>query len=208
MDWKLKYRPQTLDDMALPDSIRKKFLAFQKGEYTQNLLLIGSFGKGKTSVAKLLRSPENTLFISSSDCSGVESINSILGGCSSMTVNGGRRLVIIDEAEKLSNQAFQSLRGSIEKLSTINDFVFTCNDINKIDQGIISRLEIIDFNFNSQQYPNLKIQLLNRIKQILLNENIVLNPELEQNIKYLVKNFEGDYRKLIGKLQSLCFDMN
>ena len=200
MDWKLKYRPQTLDDMALPDSIRKKFLAFQKGEYTQNLLLIGSFGKGKTSVAKLLRSPENTLFISSSDCSGVESINSILGGCSSMTVNGGRRLVIIDEAEKLSNQAFQSLRGSIEKLSTINDFVFTCNDINKIDQAILSRLEIIDFNFNSQLY--------NRIKQILLNENIVINQELEQNIKYLVKNFEGDYRKLIGKLQSLCFEMN
>jgi replication factor C small subunit len=208
MDWKLKYRPETLYDMALPDSIRKKFLAFQKEEYTQNLLLVGSYGKGKTTVAKLLRSPENTLFISSSDCSGVESINNSLGGCTSMTLNGGRRLVIIDEAERLSNQAFHSLRGSIEKLSVINDFVFTCNDINKIDQAILSRLEIIDFNFNSQQYPNLKIQLLNRIKHILLSENIVLNQELEQNIKYLVKNFEGDYRKLIGKLQSLCFEMN
>ncbi len=208
MDWKTKYSPKTLDDMALPDYLRKKFEAFQKGEYTQNLLLVGPYGKGKTSVAKLLRSPENTIFISSSEHSGVESINKILTSCTSLTLYGERRLIIIDEAERLSTQAFHSLRGSIEKLSAINDFVFTCNDINKIDQAILSRLERINFDFNNQQYPNLKKQIFNRIKQIISIEQIALNPDLEKNLKYLVKNFDGDYRKLIGKLQALCFELN
>ncbi len=202
-DWKLKYRPKTLDEVVLSKKIRCKLLAFKEGTITQNMLFHGSYGIGKTSCSLLLRDEIDTYNLNCSLIS-IDDIRKIESVGSSLTLSGNRRLIILDEVEKLSKEAFMVLRGVIEKISVFNDFVLTANDLSNIDPAILSRVECINFNYEFNQ--DIRAQLQTRIYQILKIEGIDLKDEYMIDIDYLIKNYYQDIRTLMGKLQGLVFD--
>jgi replication-associated recombination protein RarA len=207
-DWKLKYRPNTLDEVILPEYLRKELLGFKSGLSIQNLLFHGAPGKGKTSCSMLLRDSDLDIhFVNCSINSSVDNIKALEGIGSSMTFTGNRRLFVLDEVEKLSKEAFIVLRGLIEKLSVGNDFILTANDISKIDKAVISRLNSVNFDFEVDL--KIRTQIKNRFEKILMFEGIELNPDYSFDIDCLIdsniKHDKIDLRLLIGKLQSLVF---
>ena len=151
----------------------------------------------------MLRDKIDTYNLNCSFISSIE-IRKIEGAGSSLTLSGNRRLIILDEVEKLSKEAFKVLRGVIEKLSVFNDFILIANDISNIDSAILSRVERINFNYELNQ--DIRAQLQTRIYQILETEGIDLKDEYMIDIDYLIKNYYQDIRALIGKLQGLVFD--
>lgn len=207
MDWKIKYRPESLDDVALPNNLRRKFTAFLNGTYVNNMLFYGPPGKGKTTVARILAKNRELMFLSASEYSGKDDVLPLLEGCTALTLFSNKRLVVIDEAEMLTPKALNTFRGAIEKLSTNNDFIFISNNIKKLDKAIQSRLDLVDFSFDYRIYPELEIQLMNRLNQILEIEGIRRDEKMEFDLKILIHNYHNDYRILIGKLQSLCFEL-
>ena len=110
MDWKIKYRPTTLDDVAIPNGYRRLFDGFLNGNYTPNLLLLGPPGKGKTTIAKILANKIGDIFVNGSEYSCYENMSTLLASCTSYPLEGNRRIVVIDEAEKISPKAFDYLR--------------------------------------------------------------------------------------------------
>lgn len=207
MDWKIKYRPENLADVALPNRLRRKFEAFLNGTYVNNMLFYGPPGKGKTTVARILAKDRELVFLSCSEYSGKDDVLPLLEGCTALTLYGNKRLVLIDEAEMLTPKALNTFRGSIEKLSINNDFIFTCNNIKKMDKAILSRLELVDFSFDIRLNPEIELQLFDRLNKIIVNEGFKRNEEMEFELKVLIQTYHNDYRTLIGKLQSLCFEI-
>ena len=207
-DWKIKYRPNTLEEVILPEHLRKELLAFKSGELIQNLLFHSAPGKGKTSCSMLLRDSDLDIhFVNCSINSSVDNIKALEEIGSSMTFTGNRRLFVLDEVEKLSKEAFIVLRGLIEKLSVGNDFILTANDISKMDKAVISRLYSVNFDFEVDS--KIRIQIKNRLEQILRLEGIELSPDYSFDIDCLIDSNTSydkiDLRLLIGKLQSLVF---
>lgn len=208
MDWKIKYRPTTLGDVAIPDGYRKLFDGFLNGNYTPNLLLVGPPGKGKTTIAKILSNKIGDIFVNGSEYSCYENMSKLLASCTSYPLDGNRRIVVIDEAEKISPKAFDYLRGAMERYSVINTFIFTVNDKSKMDKAILSRLKEINFNFDLNDHPEVIEKLRERIYRILEIEGIVLDEKVKFNVDFIIKNQRIDYRGLMGELQAMCFDIN
>lgn len=213
-DWKLKYRPNTLDEVILPVDLRKELLGFKSGQVIQNLLFHGDPGRGKTTCSMLLRDSDLDIhFINCSIKSSVDDIKALERIGSSVTFTGNRRLFVLDEVEKLSKEAFKTLRGLIEHLSIGNDFILTANDISKMDKAVISRLSKVNFDFEVDS--KIRTQIKNRLEQILRLEEIELNPDysfeidclIDDNVKFnKINNISTiDLRLLVGKLQRLVF---
>lgn len=208
-DWKIKYRPTSLDQVILPMYIRKNLEGFKSGQLIQNWLFYGPPGLGKTTCSLLLRNNEyETYFLNCSLRSSVDDIKKLEQIGSSVTISGYRRLFVLDEVEKLSKEAIKSLRGIIEHLSKANDFILTANDISNLDKAVLSRLNKVDFNFEIDS--KIKSQIKNRLYEILAMEGIEINKDKEFDINLLIEtNTDNnclDIRSLIGKLQILTFD--
>ena len=205
-DWKLKYRPKTLDEVILTKRLRAKLQGFKEGKAVQNMLFHGSYGVGKTSCSLLLRDNIDTYFINCSEQSSIDQIRQLIVIGTSYTISGNRRLIILDELEKLSKEAFKVLRGVIEKLSVTNDFILIANNITNIDPAILSRVEIVSFDFNLDL--DLKEQIQTRVCRILELESINIKDQYGIEIDGLIKFYYKDIRNLIGKLQNLSFEWN
>lgn len=211
-DWKLKYRPKTLDDVILPNYVRKQLEGFKSGNLIQNWLFYGPPGVGKTTCSLLLRDLEyETNLINCSIKSSVDDIKKLEQIGTSVSMTGNRRLFVLDEAEKLSKEAMKSLRGVIEYLSVANDFILTANNINNLDKAVLSRLNEINFNFEKDK--NIIVQVKNRLTKILELEGIELNDDGNFDLDLMINtNIDSkspiDIRRLIGKLQILSFDWN
>lgn len=209
-DWKLKYRPTKLDDVILPDNFRRQLEGFKSGKLVQNWLFYGPPGVGKTTCSLLLRdSLYDTHFMNCSIKSSIDDIKKLVDIGSTATMSGNRRLFVIDEVEKLSKEAIQSLRGIIESLSVYNDFILTANDISRLDLAVMSRLNKV--NFVVQKDKKLIEQIRKRLEQILALEGVELNEERSCDLNILIDidcntNNPLDIRSLIGKLQLLAFD--
>lgn len=211
-DWKLKYRPTTLDYVILPGYVRKKLEGFKSGNLIQNWLFYGPPGAGKTTCSLLLRDLEyDTYFINCSQTSSIDDIRKLEQIGSSVTMTGNRRLFVLDEAEKLSKEAMKSLRGVIEHLSVANDFILTANDITKIDKAVLSRLN--EINFDYEKDGNIYLQIRNRLTQILELEGFEIDDDIDFELDLLLNTIIDsklpiDIRRLIGKLQILSYDWN
>lgn len=195
-----KLRPKKLEHMILPSRISK---VFENG-LGQNILLSGSPGCGKTTLAKILATPFPHLFINVSDESSVETIRTkITDFCSTISVMDGKsskKVVVLDEFDGASDQFYKALRGTVEKYASNTRFVATCNYINKVPDAIQSRFEVIDFNpISTEEDESLKAEWANRVNLILGKIGVTIEDEALIEFQ---KSYYPDFRAALNKIQA------
>lgn len=199
--WVEKYRPLTVQEAILPSKLKETFQAFVDKKNVPNLILAGGSGCGKTTVARAMLEELNCdyIVINGSLSGNIDTLrNDILQFASSVSLIGGRKYVILDEADYLNPNSTQpALRNFMEEFSKNCGFIMTCNYKNRIIEPLHSRCSVVDFKINGSG-PTLASKFLKRIKNILEQENI------EYDIKVIVevisKHFP-DYRRILNELQ-------
>jgi DNA polymerase III delta prime subunit len=200
--WVEEYRPKTIDDCILPASLKTLFQSFiDKGEIS-NMLFSGTPGVGKTTVAKALCEQMNCdwIMINGSEEGGIDVLrNKIKNFASTVSLSGGKKVVILDEADYLNPQSTQpALRGFVEEFHKNCRFILTCNFKNRIIEPLHSRFSNIEFRINNKDKPKLASQLMDRAVYILKEQNIEY--EDKALVGLITKHFP-DFRKLINELQ-------
>ena len=200
--WVEEYRPKTIDDCILPQSLKTLFKSFiDKGELS-NLLFSGTPGIGKTTVAKALCDQLNCdwIMINGSEEGGIDVLrDKIKNFASTVSLSGGKKVVILDEADYLNPQSTQpALRGFIEEFHKNCRFILTCNFKNRIIEPLHSRFSNIEFKINPKDKPKLASKLFERSIHILKENNVDYNDKV---LAQLVKKHFPDFRKVINELQ-------
>jgi len=199
--WVEKYRPTKVEECILPDSIKSTFQEYVNKKEIPNLLLAGSAGVGKTTIAKALCNEVGCdyIIINGSDESGIDTVrNKIKNYASTVSFSGGRKVIIIDEADYLNpNSAQPALRGAIEEFSSNCSFIFTCNYKNRIIDPIHSRCSVVDFKINGSK-AKMATQFFKRVEWILEQENIKYDKEVVAAV--ITKHFP-DNRRVLNELQ-------
>lgn len=200
--WCEKYRPKTIENTILPDDIKKTFQEFVNKGNIPNLLLTGSAGCGKTTVAKAMLEELDCdyLVINGSMNGNIDTLrNEIMQFASSVSLTGGRKYVILDEADYLNPNSTQpALRNFMEEFSRNCGFILTCNFKNRIIDPLHSRCTVIDFRIKRSDLPHLAGQMMKRLSFILDRENITYD---KQAIAGLIKKHYPDWRRCINELQ-------
>ena len=195
-----KYRPKNLQDLILPDMVMNKF----KDGLTQNMLLAGSAGTGKTSTAKAIVQQFELpyLYINASTDTSVDVIRTrITDFCSTMSILDDRdkfKVVILDEVDGVSDQFFKALRATMEQFASNSRFIATCNYINKIPDPILSRFEVVNFDFNKAEENELTKKYIRRVYDICGKEEMTI--EKPALVEFVRRNFP-DLRSTLNKLQ-------
>jgi len=199
--WVEKYRPARIEDCILPDALKETFQDFVKRKEIPNLLLSGTAGVGKTTVAKALCNEVGCdyIIINGSDESGIDVLrNKIKNYASSVSLMGGRKVVIIDEADYLNPNSTQpALRGAIEEFASNCSFIFTCNFKNRIIDPIHSRCSVVDFKINGSK-AKMASAFFKRCEWILEQEGITYDKEVVAAV--ITKHFP-DNRRVLNELQ-------
>jgi DNA polymerase III delta prime subunit len=199
--WVEKYRPHNIQDCILPESIKATFQEYVDRKEIPNLLLSGSAGVGKTTVAKALCDQVGCdyIVINGSDESGIDVLrNKITNYASSVSLTGGRKVVIIDEADYLNPNSTQpALRGAIEEFASNCSFIFTCNFKNRILAPIHSRCTVIDFKVNGNK-AKLATQFMKRVEWILDEEKITYDKKV---VAAVITKYFPDNRRILNELQ-------
>ena len=200
--WVEQYRPKTIDDCILPDSLKSLFSAFIKKGEISNMLFSGTAGIGKTTVAKALCEQMNCdwIMINGSEEGGIDVLrNKIKNFASTVSLSGGKKVVILDEADYLNPQSTQpALRGFVEEFHKNCRFILTCNFKNRIIEPLHSRFSNIEFKVNPKDKPKLASRLFERAIYILKEQNVAYEDKVL--VELITKHFP-DFRKLINELQ-------
>jgi len=201
MLWVEKYRPKTVEDCILPEGIKATFQEYVNRKEIPNLLLSGTAGVGKTTIAKALCQEVGCdyIVINGSDESGIDTFrNKIKNYASSVSLTGGRKVIIIDEADYLNPNSTQpALRGAIEEFAENCSFIFTCNFKNRIIDPIHSRCTVVDFKINGSK-PKMAAQFFKRVEWILEQEGITYDKQVVAAV--ITKHFP-DNRRVLNELQ-------
>ena len=199
--WVEKYRPQKITDCILPESIKNTFIEFVGQKEIPNLLLSGGSGVGKTTVARALCEEIHAdyILINGSEESGIDVLrNKIKQFASTVSLQGGSKVVILDEADYLNPQSTQpALRGFIEEFHRNCRFIFTCNYKNRIIEPLHSRCAVIEFKINGNK-AILASQFMGRVENILKEEKIGFE---EPVVAELIMKHFPDWRRVINELQ-------
>ena len=200
--WVEQYRPKTIDDCILPDSLKTLFKSFIKKGELSNMLFSGTPGIGKTTVAKALCEEMNCdwIMINGSEEGGIDVLrNKIKNFASTVSLSGGKKVVILDEADYLNPQSTQpAMRGFVEEFHKNCRFILTCNFKNRIIEPLHSRFSNIEFKISPKDKPKLASKLFERTISILKENNVDYNDKV---LAQLVKKHFPDFRKVINELQ-------
>lgn len=200
-DLSQKYRPSTIDEVILPEVLHRRLSRLIAQGGGLSLMFYGSPGCGKTTSA-LLINPENTLMINCTSENSINMVRELEKTCSSMTLDGSRRIVVLDEADYLSKDAQAALRGVVERLSKANDFIMTANQPERLSDAIRSRFLPICFDISKN--PELKSVMKKRLRKIA---DIEGGAELEdRDIDRIVEFTFPDMRRALKSLQLELFD--
>ena len=196
-----KLRPKEIRHMILPDRIR---VLFEDKGLNHNVLLAGSPGCGKTTLAKILSKDLPHLFINVSDESSVETIRTKINDfCSTISIMDGKsskKVVVLDEFDGASDQFYKALRGTIEKFANNTRFVATCNWINKVPEAIQSRFEVINFDpINQAEEDKIRQEWRDRVRLILGKLNIQID---EDSLFEFEKEYFPDLRSSLNRIQT------
>jgi len=200
--WTEKYRPATVNECVLTNSLRDTFNGFVKERKIPNMILSGGPGQGKTTVAKALCNQLDCdyLMINASEESGIDTLRTkIKQYASAITLSDCRRIVILDEADYLNPQSTQpALRGFMEEFAANCGFILTCNFKNKIIEPLHSRCTVIDFRAGKKDKKEVLEQLFKRLCFILEAEKVPCDKKVLA--EFIMKHYP-DYRRIINELQ-------
>tara|TARA_Y100000389_G_scaffold204486_1_gene257330 strand:+ start:7845 stop:8786 length:942 start_codon:yes stop_codon:yes gene_type:complete len=201
--WVEKYRPQTIDDCILPEDTKATFNEFLKKGEVPNLLLCGTAGTGKTTVARALCEQLGCDYIvinGSDEGRQIDTLRTkIKSFASAFSFENKTKVVIIDEADYLNKDSVQpALRAFIENFSENCRFIFTCNYKNRIISPLHSRTTVIEFKSDKKDKQSLATKFMKRMQTILDAEGVVYkDPVLAE----LLMKYFPDYRRVINELQ-------
>ena len=191
--WVEQYRPKTVDDCILPQSLKNTFKEFVANGNVPNVILSGGPGVGKTTIAKAVLEELGATYmmINGSEESGIDVLrNKIKNFASTVSMDGKRKYVILDEADYLNPQSTQpALRGFIEEFSKNCGFILTCNFKNRIIEPLHSRCSSIEFRIPNEEKPQLAMDFMNRCEDILQKEEGLQNKD-----EFRVNNIEEHHR--------------
>lgn len=201
--WVEKYRPQRVDDTILSPKLKTTFKKFIEDDSVPNLLLSGGPGVGKTTVAKAMLDEMGCDYIiknGSLDMSIDTLRYDISAYASAVSLAGGRKYVILDEADYLSASKIQpALRNFIEEYSSNCGFIFTCNFKNRMIAPLRSRLSEVDFTIENSDKPKLAASFYKRVLEILNNEQVAYDNKV---VAKVVEQHFPDFRRVLTELQS------
>lgn len=200
--WVEKYRPKKIEDTILPAELKETFQQFVNQQNIPNLLLNGPAGCGKTTVARAMLEELGCdyIIINGSMNGNIDTLrNEIKNFASAVSLSGGRKYVILDEADYLNANSTQpALRNFMEEYSKNCGFILTCNFKNRIIDPLHSRCTVIDFKIKKSELPTLATQMMKRLVGILGKENIEYDKAVVAEV--LKKHFP-DWRRVINELQ-------
>lgn len=202
--WVEEYRPHTLEDCILPVNIKKAFGGFIEQKEIPNLLLCGSAGVGKTTVAKAICDEIGASYIVINGSDEGRFLDTIrnkvrqFATTVSLTAGAAHKVVIIDEADNTTNDVQLSLRTAVEEFHGNCRFIFTCNFPNKIIEPLHSRCTVVDFKIKQAEQSKLQLQFFQRIKQILDDNEVQYEDKV---IAKLINRYYPDWRRLINETQ-------
>lgn len=200
--WTEIYRPKCIDDCILPDRLKEQFEGYVQQGSVPNLLLTGGPGVGKTTVARAMLNELgcDVMVINGSNDRNIDTLrNEITQFAASMSLVGGRKYVILDEADYLNSQSTQpALRQFMEQFSSNCGFILTCNYPFKIIEPLHSRCAVIDFKLLKEEKLDMARQMFKRIKGILEEQNISYD---KAALQQLIVKFVPDWRRCINELQ-------
>ena len=202
--WVEKYRPKTIDDCILPESSKKSFQGFLKQGEIPNLLLSGSAGVGKTTVARAICEELGATYIVINGSDEGRYLDTIRNKVQqfattvSLTSRKTHKVVILDEADNMTSDVQMILRAAIEEYHSNCRFIFTCNFINRLIDPIQSRCTVVDFRINKSEQQVLSAAFFQRLKDILKKESIGYQDKV---LAKLINRYYPDWRRLLNETQ-------
>jgi len=200
--WVEKYRPKTVEDTILPADLKATFQQFVEQKNVPNLILTGGPGVGKTTIAKaMLEELGCTYIVINGSMNGnIDTLrNEIKNFASTVSFSGGRKYVILDEADYLNPQSTQpALRNFMEEFSANCGFILTCNFLNRIIAPLHSRCSVIQFKISNTDKPKLAARFLKRMTGILEKENVEFELAV---VAQLIMKYFPDWRRVLNELQ-------
>lgn len=203
--WTEKYRPKTVNDTILPPHLKNTFQAIVDGGKLPNMLFSGTSGLGKTTVAKAICNQLGLdyIIVNGSEEGNIDTLRGkIKQFASSVSLSGGIKVVILDEADYLNPQSTQpALRGFIEEFANNCRFILTCNFKNRIIEPLHSRCSVYEFNCTKKELQELAINFFKRVQSILEQEQI----EMDNNaVVQLITKYAPDWRRVLNELQRVA----
>ena len=200
--WVEQYRPKTVDECILPKTLKTQLQSYVDKQDISNLILSGGPGVGKTTAARAMLEQIGAtyMFINGSEESGIDVLRTkIKNFASTVSLDGGRKYLILDEADYLNPQSTQqALRGFIEEFHQNCGFILTCNYKNKLIAPLHSRCGVVDFTIPKSEKASLAHQFFQRAISILQENEIKYN---EKVVAELINNHFPDWRRILNELQ-------
>jgi DNA polymerase III delta prime subunit len=200
--WVEKYRPHKIADCVLPDNLKNTFQKFVDDGNIPNLLLSGTAGVGKTTVARAMLDEIDAdyIIINGSMNGNIDTLrNDIRNFAATVSFGGGRKYVILDESDYLNANSTQpALRNFMEEFSSNCGFILTCNFVNRIIDPLHSRCSVIEFKIGNKEKATLAKQFMKRANFILNTENVKYESAVVAEI--IMKHFP-DWRRVLNELQ-------
>lgn len=199
--WVEKYRPSTINDCILPDRLKKPFQEYVNSNEIPNLMLTGTAGVGKTTVARAMCDEIgiNHLYINASENRGIDVLRTTIRNyASTVSLTGGKKVIILDEADYMTPDAQAAMRGAIEEFAANCTFIFTCNFKSKLIDAIHSRCSVIDFALKNDEKAKMATQLMKRMEIILTQEGIAYEKAV---LAKIIEKYFPDYRRTLNELQ-------
>lgn len=200
--WVEKYRPKRIEEAILPADLKATFQKFVDDRNVPNLLLTGRAGVGKTTVARaMLEELECDYIIINGSLNGnIDTLrHEIKNFASAVSLQGGRKYVILDEADYLNPNSTQpALRNFMEEYSSNCGFILTCNFKNRIIEPLHSRCSVVEFKIPSADKPKMASYFFKRVQQILDGEGVEYEPKV---LAEVIKKYFPDWRRIINELQ-------
>lgn len=200
--WVEKYRPNTIDECILPDTLKSTFQTFVDNGEIPNLLLTGGPGIGKTTVAKAMLEQLGCdyIIINGSMNGNIDTLRTeIKDFASTISFAGNRKYVILDEADYLNPQSTQpALRNFMEEFSKNCGFILTCNFKNRIIEPLHSRCSVVEFKITSAEKQQMAMQFFKRVNHILDSEQVTYDKKV---VAEVITKYFPDFRRVLNELQ-------